>query len=134
MTEHFHLQEFVCKCGNCTTQRLNIELPLALEDLRTLIKRPIEINSAFRCPMWNKTQGGKSDSEHLEGEAVDCYVKGMDGIELAKAAWEAGFRRIGVAKNWCHLGVRRISNGVNYKVWTYEDVKIDWVKKELGLK
>lgn len=135
VTDHFLLQEFVCKCGSCQMQKLDLMLPLMLEDLRKYIGgRSIRINSGYRCSMWNKSQGGKSDSEHLSGEAVDCYVTGMDGLSLAKAAYHVGFRRIGVSDAWCHLGTRELAEDIPHKIWVYGSLDIVKIKQQLGVK
>lgn len=42
-----------------------------LDDIRQRYGSPIRINSGYRCPELNKAVGGKPNSQHLKGEAVD---------------------------------------------------------------
>lgn len=129
ITDHFLLQEFVCKCGTCQLQKLDLLLPLMLEDLRKYIGgRGIKINSGYRCAMWNKSQGGASDSKHLHGQAADIYVTGMDGITLAKAAYHVGFRRIGVSDAFIHVDV---ADSEEFKCWTYGSLDAAKIKREI---
>lgn len=42
-----------------------------LDPVRELWKRPIMVNSGFRCPSLNKAVGGAPTSQHITGEAAD---------------------------------------------------------------
>lgn len=41
-------------------------------------KRPIRINSGYRCPVLNKLVGGVHDSQHMYGEACDIELYPYD--------------------------------------------------------
>jgi uncharacterized protein YcbK (DUF882 family) len=132
ITDHFQLAEFVCRCGSCQIQRLDILLPLMLEDLRKAIgDRALNITSGYRCPLWNKQQGGANDSAHLRGQAVDFYVKGMEPLTVAKVAYKVGFRRIGVADGFIHLDVKDLPEEKEYQFWVYGRVDLEKVKREI---
>ena len=45
-----------------------------LQPLRDKIKRPMIITSGFRCPKVNFLAGGKANSQHSKGQAVDFYI------------------------------------------------------------
>lgn len=38
---------------------------------------PVFVNSAFRCPDWNRLKGGEDESKHLLGMAMDIRSKSM---------------------------------------------------------
>jgi len=45
-----------------------------LQPVRDKLKKPITINSGYRCSALNKAVGGASSSQHVLGEAVDITV------------------------------------------------------------
>ena len=45
-----------------------------LEPLRQLYKKPIAILSGYRNKEVNRLVGGVATSQHVKGEAADCYV------------------------------------------------------------
>jgi len=53
-----------------------------LEPLRDIVKKPIQILSGYRCPEVNKGIGGATNSQHVEGKAVDIVVPQMTVDEL----------------------------------------------------
>jgi Peptidase M15./Putative peptidoglycan binding domain. len=83
--KHFKLKEFACK--HCGEIKVDINLLLKLEELRTAIgNRPIIINSGYRCPTHNKNVGGATKSQHMYGKAADIRVKDMSPRTLEKFA------------------------------------------------
>lgn len=80
MTKNFKLSEFKCSCGCDMPEHVedNIrQLANELQLVRNLIKRPIRINSAYRCPSHNRAIGGVSDSQHIFGKAADIVIVGL---------------------------------------------------------
>lgn len=53
-----------------------------LEPIRLIFNKPVIINSGFRCIEVNKLVGGKSNSQHLLGEAVDFKIKGENVVDV----------------------------------------------------
>ncbi|MFA7421895.1 MAG: D-Ala-D-Ala carboxypeptidase family metallohydrolase [Melioribacteraceae bacterium] len=53
-----------------------------LQPLREIINDPIFINSGFRSFVVNAAVGGRFNSQHLEGKAVDFTVPGMNLKEV----------------------------------------------------
>lgn len=104
LTEHFTKEEFDCKCG-CGTNNISTELVNVLEIIRNGYG-PLVITSGCRCEAHNAREGGKKNSAHLRGYAVDiqCIV-GNDRYRLIRAALGVGITRIGVAKTFIHLDV-----------------------------
>ena len=79
MSEHFKESEFACPC--CGKNDVNVRLIIYLEELRSklsdLMGREVYviINSGYRCSRHNAAVGGKTASQHMEGNASDIKVK-----------------------------------------------------------
>lgn len=56
-----------------------------LEPVRARFEQPFSPSSGYRSPALNAAIGGKSASQHLQGEAVDLELAGVPNRELA--AW-----------------------------------------------
>jgi len=106
VAEHFKLKEFECPC--CHTVMLSRELLKRLSLFRTLVNRPVIINSGYRCPSENTRINGDRNSYHMRGMAVDIYVADFYLETLFTLAKEALFTGIGFysKKNFLHLDVR----------------------------
>ena len=126
MAPNFTPWEFRCKCNICQAIILDLMLPVTLERMRGMIGRPIVIESGYRCPRYNEVliQEGlpaSKVSKHIMGTAADIYVVGdnlqkIDGHTLARYAYLAGFRAIGVAPSWIHVDLRQPQR---WALWTY---------------
>lgn len=53
-----------------------------LQPLRDIVRRPLRINSGYRCPELNRAVGGVPTSQHVKGEAAD--IAAADPYLLAK--------------------------------------------------
>jgi len=116
LTPHFKLSEFRCKCCGKVHQQSAKLLAIALEEIRPNTG-PIQIVSGFRCSKQNKSVGGKPDSQHLIGLAVDISV--IDDAhrhKLLKHLLLFGFPRIGIGKDVIHADLGATTGPV---VWTY---------------
>lgn len=85
LTNNFHLDEFKCKDGSSTPQRLipSIQhLANQLQVIRDTIDKPIIILSGYRSDEWNKKVGGAKKSLHTKGMAADIKVPGMTPQQL----------------------------------------------------
>lgn len=115
----------MCKDG-CGKSNISLDLVDRLQRLRTLLGRPIEINSGCRCMAHNIAVGGVSDSAHVcdngkDGEAAD--IKITDPILL----WAMVniiftynlFDRIGVGKSLLHVDVSK--SLPHPRIWVYGD-------------
>lgn len=99
LSKNFDSIEFDCPCKKCVKDKLpDQKLVNLLQTLRDRIARPIHISSGggIRCNDYNSLIGGYLNSPHVEGKAVDIYVKGFSYVKLAKLAKEVGFSRIGL--------------------------------------
>lgn len=55
-----------------------------LQPLRNYLGKPISVNSAFRSVQVNKSVGGVSNSQHIDGCAADIRVSPLDMIKVMK--------------------------------------------------
>lgn len=113
LTKNFSVSEMQCKCANKACRICNIDKAFMerLQVFRDIAGIPCKVLSGCRCPSHNAACGGKSDSDHLTtgskqcmGVDISCYSSRARFIIL-KAAIEAGFVRIGLAKTYIHLGI-----------------------------
>ena len=107
ITEHFSFSEFSCKCpSECNMKdgrKISLELVQNIEVIRGVIESPMVITSGLRCKEWNKLEGGRDNSSHLKGLAID--IQCIDSrhrrklIDLARHL----FFRMGIAKTFIHV-------------------------------
>lgn len=118
---YFKPSEFACKCGKKTCKGLvdmPDELVAKLNKARELAGIPFIITSAIRCPEHNKKVGGVEGSSHVLGLAVDVSAPdGNSKWKVVKAAMEAGFTRVGVAKTFIHLDMD--TSKPQHTIWLY---------------
>jgi len=79
-----------------------------LEQVRTLLGKPIFINSAFRSKLVNDAVGSKDSSQHRIGCAADLRVVGMTPDEVVKAiiASDLNFDQIiREFDRWTHISI-----------------------------
>lgn len=59
-----------------------------LDPIRKWFATPMIITSGYRCKKVNELVGGKDNSQHRKGEAVDFYFEGFSKKEMAAAFFE----------------------------------------------
>lgn len=77
-----------------------------LQPIRNYIKKPMIITSGFRNKEVNKLVGGKNNSQHLKGQAVDFHVNGLsvkNTIELIKKSEIEFDQLINEYDKWVHV-------------------------------
>jgi zinc D-Ala-D-Ala carboxypeptidase len=112
---NFNYNELACPC--CNDMKCPDYAISALQDLRNLLRRPLQITSAYRCSIHNATVHGAPNSRHLKGDAFDISTLGWSEKEiddLKAKAWECGFKGIGTAKTFIHIDMRSLPTS-----WTY---------------
>lgn len=78
----------------CCWREINVYLRLRylvinlLDPIRKRFATPMVITSGYRCEEVNKLVGGKDNSQHRKGEAVDFYFEGFSKKEMAAAFFE----------------------------------------------
>lgn len=94
LTEHFTLAEMTV---SPTAKRLGIpNTPTAehienmryccemiLEPVRAHFGKPVKINSSYRSPAVNRAVGGSKTSQHVNGQAIDFEIMGVDNKVVA---------------------------------------------------
>lgn len=125
LTEHFTLEELTASetaarngWDNTPNEAEinNLErLALMLEEVRSLLGKPIMINSAFRSKQVNDGVGSKDSSQHRVGCAADIRVPGMNPDEVCKAIIASGlgydqiirefYNPENKAGGWTHISV-----------------------------
>lgn len=94
---NFRVNEFACHgSGCCSTVQIDPALVEYLQKIRDHFKKPVTINSGYRCPTHNKRIGGASASRHTTGQAADISVKDVAPAEVAKYAESIGVNGIGL--------------------------------------
>lgn len=73
LTRNFMSNEFDCKCtrDDCKDTKVDTQLLVLLEQVRTCLGVPIKLTSAYRCSAHNAAVGGAGGSEHVNGSAAD---------------------------------------------------------------
>lgn len=98
--------------------KMDKEFLLKLDRAREVAQIPFKINSAWRSVEENKDAGGKPNSSHLKGLAVDISVtNSRSRFIILKALIQVGFHRIGVAKTFIHVDDDK--NKDSEVVWLY---------------
>jgi hypothetical protein len=140
LSEHFSKSEFACKCG-CGADAVSPNLLDALERMRAGLNArrasgtgemggyaTLPIRSGCRCPTHNVGEGGKPDSAHLatrrdaerveECEAADlAAATSRSRYQFIRAAVEAGFKRIGIGRDFVHVDVDPVKD--QEVLWLY---------------
>ncbi len=70
------------KASEEITSNLKLLCENLLEVLRKELKCSIKISSGYRCPELNKAVGGRENSKHTKGQAVDIYIDKLSPLEL----------------------------------------------------
>lgn len=78
-----------------------------LQAARNKIGRPFYVTSWYRPEPFNTAAGGVSNSQHLNGKAVDFWVDGYSGVEIAGMLswWSGGLGTYRHFPYLCHLDI-----------------------------
>ena len=77
-----------------------------LQPIRNYLKKPMIITSGFRNDKVNKLVGGKENSQHKTGCAVDFQIKGMAISQIIEAIKKSGVeydQLINEYNKWVHI-------------------------------
>lgn len=75
-TKHFDKKidkKLTCSC--CPGKDILPEAYIVLELVRNHFNQPVIITSGYRCVNYNRSIGGRLQSQHVKGKAVDIVVK-----------------------------------------------------------
>ena len=79
-----------------------------LEQIRSLLNKPILVNSAFRSKPVNDSVGSRDSSQHRLGCAADIRVPGMTPKQVVQACIDGGIpfdQIIEEFGSWTHISV-----------------------------
>lgn len=118
LTEHFSLEEMTASSIAARkgldntpndTEVANLErTALLLEQVRSLLNKPITVNSAFRSKAVNDAVGSKDTSQHRIGCAADIKVSGMTPREVVQACIDSNVPYDQIIEefgSWTHISV-----------------------------
>lgn len=98
--------------------KMDVDFLAKLDQARELANIPFIINSAYRSEEHNRHIGGKENSSHLRGLAVDISVTdSRTRFIVLEALISVGFNRIGIANTFIHVDLD-LSKSDNV-IWTY---------------
>tara|TARA_R110000824_G_scaffold224957_1_gene412615 strand:+ start:227 stop:586 length:360 start_codon:yes stop_codon:yes gene_type:complete len=115
--KYFTPDEFQC-FGACCYDLMSTDLLVKLDIARRIAGVPFHITSSYRDKETNKQAGGKINSAHLRGNAVDISCKrSTDRFHILDGLIAAGFNRIGIGSDFIHADVDE--DLVSNVIWTY---------------
>ncbi len=108
LSANFCVNEFACHDGSDKVL-VDTNLVAVLQKIRDRFAKPLNINSAYRTPSYNRKIGGVSNSQHTLGTAADIAIEGVTPLDIAVFAeclMPSG-GGIGLYKNFVHIDVRQ---------------------------
>jgi zinc D-Ala-D-Ala carboxypeptidase len=94
LSEHFSRKEFEAS-ATAAARGINNVMPDRIvpaakawclnigEPVRAHFRRPVRLNSGYRCAALNRAVGSSSTSQHGKGEAADIEIEGVSNYDLA---------------------------------------------------
>ena len=116
---NFSKAEFDCK--HTGENNMQHEFMEKLQKLRNVYGKPLTVTSGFRSvkhPI--EARKTHSNGEHTQGNCCDVScTNSQDRFQLVRLALSVGMTRIGIAKNFIHLGIggKGLPNNV---IWDYQ--------------
>ena len=104
MYRYFSDKEFKNCSPSCSINDMDKEFMDKLDILREKAGIPLVITSAYRSREWDLSKGRSGNGAHTKGVAVDIRCNNSHNrFLILKAAFEIGFKRIGIANTFIHV-------------------------------
>lgn len=89
-----------------------------LQPLRTFLKKPVTVDSGYRCLIVNELVGGSKTSDHMTGKAADLtyidFVKAFNfisnNLDFKQLIVEKRVKENGEISAWMHVSYDRLNN------------------------
>lgn len=115
---YFEYSEFDSPDQEGSYEHMDVDFLNKLAQARKIAAVGFKITSGYRSPAHNAKVGGVKGSSHTNGHAVDIYAPtSTQKYLIINALLQAGFNRIGVAKNFIH--VDDDPSKAEDVIWTY---------------
>lgn len=104
MSKYFKISEFKCPC--CMENEVSLDLVAKLNEAREISGIPYVVTSGYRCAKHNEAVGGKPNSSHRRGLAVDIAAPDSHSrYKILEGVVKAGFKRVGIANGFIHVDI-----------------------------
>lgn len=115
---NFTKAEFDCK--ETGENNMQHEFMVKLQAIRSEFGKPLKVTSGFRSKRHSvELKKTTSNGEHTQGMCADIYCdNSADRFRLVQLALKHGITRIGIAKNFLHLGIGGVGLPNNV-IWEY---------------
>jgi zinc D-Ala-D-Ala carboxypeptidase len=133
LSKHFTLEEFTKSqtgerlgIDNMPTEAHLVNMKRLCEDVLEVVREnlgPVHINSGYRGTALNTIVGGKSNSQHCNGEAADIEIPGVTNGALAE--W------IAANCDYDQLILECYKTGVPTSGWVHVSYKAEGNRKQL---
>ncbi|WP_052143563.1 YcbK family protein [Wocania ichthyoenteri] len=132
ITENFNTSEIIkASHSNDDIVLIDKKVVEVAQYIRTALKTPVGINSAFRSPEYNATlEGSAKNSQHIHGKALDLRGNGI--VEFMEEAYrtknehwvkmyDLGLRGLGFYSWGVHIDTR---DSISVANWDYRKKKV----------
>lgn len=101
----FSRDNFACKC--CGKNNVDDKVVELCKQIEQSVGMPLTINSGYRCETHNRAVGGKPNSEHTKGKAVDITCASISKLtKVCETKWqELAIGGFGKYSTFCHVDI-----------------------------
>lgn len=98
--------DFACKCG-CGENLIKDEIVKLCNEIQNEVGGSLTINSGYRCKTHNSSVGGKSNSQHLLGNAADISCSNIPNLKKVCKRMQAASKigGLGLYPTFVHIDI-----------------------------